>query len=119
MESMYVMGLALGNPGDSTGLAIVEGLGTSDQDPQPASRSHVRHLHSFPPGTNYMDMIEEIDEMRKRVKLSYLVVDQTAVGEEIVTFFAKELRIHTYPVIVGTQHSAHSSDGVDFVPKQT
>jgi hypothetical protein len=118
MESTYVMGLALGGPADCTGLAIVEGTGTSDQIPGRAS-SLVRYLHAFPPGTNYMDMIDQIDAMREKVKLSCLVVDQTAVGERIVKMFSDELSIPISPVIVGTQHSVHSSANADYVPRQT
>ena len=66
-----------------------------------------------------MHMIERISEMRKNVKASYLVVDQTAVGAPIVKMFAEKLSMNIYPVIVRTQPSEHYSDGVDYVPKQT
>lgn len=118
MESTYVMGLALGRPAESTGLAIVEGTSASDQYSGRAG-SLVRYLHAFRPGTNYIDMIDQIDVMPEKVKLSCLVVDQRAVGERIVKLFRDELSIPISPVIVGAQHSGRSSACADCVPKQT
>jgi hypothetical protein len=118
MESIYAMGLALGPTAESTGLALVEGVGASDSNLVPRE-FHVVGLESFAPGTEYMRMIERITELRGKAKISYVVVDQTAVGESIVRMFKEELRLPVYPVIIGTQHREHSSNSVDYVPKLT
>ena len=114
MKSFYVMGVDLGGTADSSGLAVVEGV-RSDYDRQ---QLKVPYLHSFPPGTGYTEIIDHVLEAIDHVTLACIMVDQTAVGAPIVNMIRRDVPIKIAPVII-RGHSESSSDGVQFIPRQT
>ncbi len=83
----YFIGLDLGQSHDPTALSILE-----EQDPNVKSY-HIRHLHRYPLGTSYPDIVEDVCKMLKNPIFSnntWLAVDQTGVGAPVVDLFRKK-----------------------------
>jgi hypothetical protein len=84
----------------------------------------LRHLRRFPLGTPYAEVVHEVRELLRTPPLpgAVLVVDQTGVGQAVVTLLADELRGQVTctfcPVTLTTGHEVTSGDSGLFVPKK-
>ena len=74
----YTVGLSVGPPSDSSGLAVLE---TTDRD------HAVRHLQRFAPGTGYREIVDAVEKVLAALHDPLLVVDVTAVGAPIAALF--------------------------------
>lgn len=84
-ETLYFMGLDLGQAKDFTALAIIE---------RPAGipfRYHIRGLKRFPLKTSYTDIAEEMKIIIKRpdIQPNLLLIDNTGVGAAVSDIFRK------------------------------
>src|SRR6516165_6508680 len=87
MRSDYFLGLDLGQTRDFTALAVLErspptNAGTAVEKPDYA----LRHLHRFPLGTPYTEIVPAVATLVRSGPLaeSPVVVDQTGVGRAVV-----------------------------------
>jgi len=78
----YVLGLDLGPPGESTGLAIIEYPVVRHYAPKPVYQ--VRHLQRFAIGTSYPAIFEAVMVCLPNLGRPTLVVNQTAVGTVVI-----------------------------------
>jgi len=136
-SKLYLIGLSLGQSGDSSGLSVAQaiqpfgsGYDSPSECPGNLLTLSVKHLHRFPPGTKYLDMSEHILEVKRQIvieeeKLSptvavqtYLVVDQTAVGPAIVEIIEQEVkRIPVTKVVIRGQDES-DADSLYQIPKR-
>lgn len=88
-HTAYFTGLDLGQSQDPSALVIVEQTSRTDE------REHsyaVRHLHRWPLGTSYPEIIEHLDtrfSSSPHLVNSTLVIDQTGVGKAVVDMVTK------------------------------
>jgi len=114
MQRFFVMGLDLGGPADSSGLAVVEGVRPEGY----SQRLNVPHLKSFRRGTGYTKIIEHILEVADEVQLAAILVDQTAAGEPVVKMIQRRVAINVCPVTIRGDRESYS-DGLQFISKTT
>jgi hypothetical protein len=130
----YYVGLDLGRQRDFTALAVVERTEQcprgSDPDIAPRIAHYaIRHLHRWPLGTAYTQIVEDTVAMLDRPPLPgcVLVVDATGVGRAIVDMFQQALRLRSrqarpparlVPVVITAGLHATCEDHCWRVPKR-
>jgi hypothetical protein len=112
----HLVGLDLGQPQDSTALAVLTQQGGG-------SRSHyaVRHLHRWPPGTPYPHIAENVVKLLQTSELRTcrLVVDQTGVGKAVVGLLRPGSSVSMRRVVLTAGHAVtQDEDGSWRVPKK-
>jgi hypothetical protein len=126
-ERRYFVGLDLGQASDFTALAVLERSagGSKGAAAQRRPVYALRHLRRFPLGTPYAEVVQEVRELLRTPPLpgAVLVVDQTGVGQAVVTYLAEELRGQVTcsfcPVTLTTGHEVSIGDnGGMYVPKK-
>lgn len=95
VEQRYFVGLDLGQASDPTALAILERPNVAPGSP-PGLRCPqyaLRHLHRFPPGTPYQEVIETVRQLLRTPPLpgAEMVVDTTGVGRAVVSLISDGL----------------------------
>jgi hypothetical protein len=118
MRTSYFMGLDLGQPGESTGFAVLERLAIETLPTEPEYR--VRHLERFPPGASYPTILEEVVARAGEPPLlgSPMVVDTTAVGQVVIDRL-RNAKLSVTPVIISAGQSVQPMDRGGFmVPKK-
>jgi hypothetical protein len=114
--SRFVLGLDLGQAGDSTGFAVVEASRTSE-----GSAYAVRHLHRFRSGTPYAAIAAEVQQVIREGNLSRpcVVTDITAVGPGILNLLRPLIRpAYIAPITITTGAVAVEVDRIGQVPKR-
>ena len=116
MNPWHVVGLDLGQSADYSALAILE----STAGPSP--RHAVTHLHCWPLGTRYTQVVDDVRKLCSAPPLSSpaLVVDGTGVGAAVCDLFHQaDLPGRVLPVVItaGNRASADES-GRLLVPKK-
>jgi hypothetical protein len=79
----FFVGLDLGQLRDYTALIVLEKV----EQPGASLIYHLRHLHRFPLGTSYTDILHQVSGLLQRAPLasaSRLIVDGTGVGVPVV-----------------------------------
>src|SRR5579883_998853 len=88
VEQRYFVGLDLGQASDPTALAVLERPHVAQGSPPVMRRPPyaLRHLHRFPPGTPYQEVIDTVRRLLNTEPLpgAHLVLDQTGVGRAVV-----------------------------------
>jgi hypothetical protein len=120
----YFVGLDLGQSQDPTALAVLERKWL----PDPADRSvllahlDVRHLKSWPLGTPYTTIVDEVGKLVQTPPLVYPVfgIDQTGVGRAVVDMFRQaQLSAVLRPILITTGHAiTQCDDGSWHCPKK-
>src|SRR5262249_1596957 len=121
MRPDYFLGRDLGQPRDFTALAVLErspptNIGTALEKPDYA----LRHLHRFPLGTPYTEIVPAVAAMVRCGPLadSPLVVDQTGVGRAVVDMLRQSVG-WVVPVSITPGHAGTvAEDGSLRVPKK-
>jgi len=123
-DSLFFIGVDLGQMQDYTAIAIVERMeyvtNTGDDDGEHIIEHRVRHLERFPLGTLYPEVVRKVGIMMNAPELedrTILVVDATGVGRAVVDMFTNA---YLRPVAVTiTGGNKVSNEGWDFgVPKR-
>ena len=121
MRPDYFLGLDLGQTRDFTALAVLErqppaDAGTAVEPPEYA----LRHLHRFPLGTPYTEIVPAVAALTRAGPLaeSPVVVDQTGVGRAVVDLMRRALG-WVVPVTITGGHAVTMSEDRSFhVPKK-
>jgi hypothetical protein len=96
VEMRYFAGLDLGTAGEYTALAVLERPLLRADDPSGPRRPPygLRHLHRFPVGTPYPEIIDNVVGLLGTPPLpgTDLVVDQTGVGRPAIALLEDGLR---------------------------
>jgi len=121
MRPDYFLGLDLGQTRDFTALAVLErqpptDAGTAVEPPEYA----LRHLHRFPLGTTYTEIVPAVAALVRSGPLaeSPVVVDQTGVGRAVVDLMRQAIG-WVVPVTITGGHAATVTEDHSFhVPKK-
>src|SRR6516225_6387046 len=121
MRPDYFLGLDLGQTRDFTALAVLErhplsNAGTAVEPPEYA----LRHLHRFPLGTPYTQIVPAVAALTRAGPLaeSPVVVDQTGVGRAVVDLMRRAVG-WVVPVTITGGHAVTMSEDRSFhVPKK-
>jgi len=121
MRPDYFLGLDLGQTRDFTALAVLErqpptDAGTAVEPPEYA----LRHLHRFPLGTPYTEIVPAVAALVRSGPLaeSPVVVDQTGVGRAVVDMLRQAIG-WVVPVTITGGHAATVTEDRSFhVPKK-
>jgi hypothetical protein len=118
MRPDYILGLDLGQTKDFTALAVLECQApqTSTEKPEYA----LRHLHRFPLGTPYTEIVPAVATLVRSGPLaeSPVVVDQTGVGRAVVDLMRQEIG-WVVPVTITGGHAVTMGEDRSFhVPKK-
>ena len=121
MRSDYFLGLDLGQTRDFTALAVLErspptDAGTAVEPPEYA----LRHLHRFPLGTPYTEIVPAVAALIRAGPLaeSPVVVDQTGVGRAVVDMLRQAIDWVVPVSITGGQAVTVAEDRSFHVPKK-
>src|SRR5262245_56876355 len=126
-DMRYFLGLDLGMAGEFTALAVVERPEVGPHDPPTLRRPAytLRHLHRFPLGTPYAEVVEELRHLLKTPPLegAFMIVDQTGVGRAVVDLVFEGLDNHVtcryWPVLLSAGHEVTTSEsGQSYIPKK-
>jgi hypothetical protein len=117
MMTSYVLGLDLGQTNDFTALAI---LGQAVLPGDTECTYALRHLHRFPLGTPYTEIVSAVGAIagRKTLAGSPLVVDQTGVGRPVVDMLRRAVGVVVPVTITGGRKVTQKADGSYRVPKK-
>lgn len=114
----YTIGLDLGKQRDPSALSVVERKGKA-----PAYQHLVRHLHRWPLGTSYPDIVADlaalVGKMPREHGAPQLATDVTGVGMGVFDFI-KQAKLpvrHTPILIVSGRAVTQDERGVWHVPK--
>ena len=121
MRADYFLGLDLGQTRDFTALAVLErspptDAGTAVEPPEYA----LRHLHRFPLGTPYTQIVPAVATLVRSGPLaeSPVVVDQTGVGRAVVDMMRQQIG-WVVPVTITGGHAVTVAEDRSFhVPKK-
>ena len=121
MRPDYFLGLDLGQTRDFTALAVLErqpptDAGTAVEPPEYA----LRHLHRFPLGTPYTEIVPAVAALVRSGPLaeSPVVVDQTGVGRAVVDMLRQAIG-WVVPVSITGGHAVIVTEDRSFhVPKK-
>ena len=121
MRPDYFLGLDLGQTRDFTALAVLErqpptDAGTVVEPPEYA----LRHLHRFPLGTPYTEIVPAVAALVRSGPLAEapVVVDQTGVGRAVVDMMRRAVG-WVVPVTITGGHAVTMSEDRSFhVPKK-
>ncbi len=95
-EHEYFIGLDLGQAQEFTALAVLERTAVGPGAPQHLRRPAyaLRHLHRFPLGTPYPEVVATVRTLLKTPPLPHAVlgIDQTGVGQAVLQMFAEGLQ---------------------------
>ena len=121
MRSDYFLGLDLGQTRDFTALAVLErspptDAGTAVEPPEYA----LRHLHRFPLGTPYTEIVPAVAALIRAGPLaeSPVVADQTGVGRAVVDMLRQAIDWVVPVSITGGQAVTVAEDRSLHVPKK-
>src|SRR5580765_6978847 len=113
------LALDFGPPGEFTALAIVE---YADDECEAHERTYsLRHLHRYPLGTPYTDIIPDVAKnVRPQIKGGTVtfVVDQTGVGHALADMLARVVDDPITRVAISAGHaSTYAADCTRLIPK--
>src|SRR6516225_12315178 len=94
MRSDYFLGLDLGQTRDFTALAVLERSPPTDAETAVEPPEYaLRHLHRFPLGTPYTEIVPAVAALVRSGPLAEapVVVDQTGVGRAVVDMMRQEV----------------------------
>jgi hypothetical protein len=121
MRPDYFLGLDLGQTRDFTALAVLErqpptDAGTVVEPPEYA----LRHLHRFPLGTPYTEIVPAVAALVRSGPMaeSPVVVDQTGVGRAVVDMLRQSAGWVVPVTITGGHAVTGAEDGSFHVPKK-
>src|SRR5262245_16293605 len=118
MPPTSFLALDFGPPGGFTALAIVE---YSDLDCEAHDRIyHLRHLHRYPMGTPYPEIIADVAKnIRPAIRGPLtIIVDQTGVGRGLSETVARAFDYDITRVAISAGHaSTLASDWTRLIPK--
>ena len=116
--NLFTLGLDLGKAQDFSALCIIERHGQA-----PAWQHQVRHLHRWPLGTSYPDIIRDLAALVSRVpgrpENIGLAVDVTGVGLGVYDFIRQaQLPVKHVPILIVSGRAITQDErGVHHVPK--
>ena len=123
---MFAIGLSLGGPGESSGVAVVEGVKPPDwcsylDCPPKHLELQVIHNRRFPLGTLKIDQSTHITEILNKTWPSeiHLVVDQTTVSAIDVETIEEQVHKRACRVVIRGLQDGTYSNGVYFISKPT
>ncbi len=120
MGTNYIIGLDFGQAQQHTAVAVLE----QPRHDLPINEEPVyalRHLHRWPPGTPYTQIVPAVAQMVTDPLLrgSPLVVDQTGVGQALVELLRRTAGGWIIPVtITAGQTVGKLEDGTQLLPKK-
>lgn len=123
----HFVGLDLAPAGELTGLAVIQRplVHPSHSPDQKRPKHALIHLHRFPLGTPYPDIIDELGKLLRTPSLSRSVcaVDRTGVGRAVVRLFrdafADGYTCQFVPVVIGLGLEVEMVAGVGIsIPRQ-
>jgi hypothetical protein len=126
-DNRFFVGLDLGQAQDYTALVVLERPWVSLQAPPHMRRPsyELRHLHRFPLGTPYPEVVQEVRRLLKTPELDHCVlnVDQTGVGGAVVDMLFDGLNGHVNCrfnriTITAGHETALGEQGVLLLPKK-
>jgi hypothetical protein len=126
-DTCFFVGLDFGQAQDYTALVVLDRPRATVYDPPDKRRPSyaLRHLHRFPLGTPYPEVVEEIRRLLKTPELNHcvLTVDQTGVGSAVVDMLYDGLNGHVNcrfnrVTITAGHETAVGEQGVLLVPKK-
>ena len=121
MRPDYFLGLDLGQTRDFTALAVLERSPPTDADTTVEQSEYaLRHLHRFPLGTPYTEIVPAVAALVRSGPLaeSPVVVDQTGVGRAVVDMMRRAVG-WVVPVTITGGHAVTMSEDRSFhVPKK-
>ncbi len=119
MSPNHFLSLDFGPPGEFTALAIVEY--TDDECPGHDRIYSVRHLHRYPLGAPYTDIIPDVaKDVRPQIKNVPVtfVVDQTGVGHARGDMLERVVHDKIIRVAISAGHAlTYATDGTRLIPK--
>lgn len=112
VEQRYFVGLDLGPVGQPTGLAVLHRRRRHPSDPPDRRRPAytLGHLHRFPPGTPYPEIIAAVRDLLRTPPLvePYLLADYTGVGRAVLRLLIDGLKDQVTcrfsPVVITAGH---------------
>ena len=121
MRPDYFLGLDLGQTRDFTALAVLERSPPTDADTTVEQSEYaLRHLHRFPLGTPYTEIVPAVAALIRAGPLaeSPVVVDQTGVGRAVVDMLRQAIG-WVVPVSITGGHAVIVTEDRSFhVPKK-
>jgi hypothetical protein len=121
MRADFFIGLDLGQTRDFTALAVLERRAPTDAGAAAEKPYYaLRHLHRFPLGTPYTEIVPAVAALTSKGRLSGspVVVDQTGVGRAVVELLRRACG-WVVPVTITGGHAVGAAEGGSFhVPKK-
>lgn len=126
-NSVYHVGLDLGPLAEFSALAVIERpfVPANSERWQRRPCHSLRHLHRFPPGTPYPDIVEVVRELFNKPPLpgAGLIIDETGVGKPLVSWFVDQLRgritAQCMSILISAGHEvALTESGLLSIPKK-
>jgi hypothetical protein len=105
MNQFYI-GLDLGQAQDYTALSVVEVI-SEKRGERSFKIFHVRHLHRYPLGTPYPEIVASVLTLSDKIRSGKLVVDATGVGRPVIDLLKKEGLSPTEILIHGGDSTTH------------
>src|SRR6516162_8054568 len=121
MRPDYFLGLDLGQTRDFTALAVLERSPPTDADTTVEQSEYAqRHLHRFPLGTPYTQIVPAVATLVRSGPLaeSPVVVDQTGVGRAVVDLMRQVIGWVVPVTITGGHAVTVAEDHSLHVPKK-
>jgi len=118
LESLFYLGLDLGQAKDPTALCVIEAL--LDRKSGDLKECQLRYLKRFELGTPYPKVVDEVCAMMERPELGeepVLVIDATGVGAPVVDMF-EERGTNIVPVSIHGGKTVNTQGGGYNVPKR-
>jgi hypothetical protein len=129
MKKTFAIGLDLGLPGETSGLAVVEGVIPAEFERDGYCRPelmklYVRYLHRHFPRTTYTGMGDHMSEVLDIPELALyrdqigFVADQTAVAASVVELIERRVGKRARRVVIEGRHKEDYSNGLNYIPKK-
>lgn len=110
----YYVGLDLGQAADYTALSVIDAVPQGEGEP---TQLQIVHLHRYPLGMSYPDIITDVQTVLSRISSTLLAVDATGVGRPVVDLLRKEKLNPIAITITGGDKAIH--EGTNWrVPKR-
>jgi hypothetical protein len=112
----YVIGVDLGQSQDYSALCVIEYQNVDEPT------YHVRHLHRWPLGTPYTQIVRDVEAMVRTPPLDTrhpaVAADRTGVGRGVLEMFGDGLAADLHAILITAGHSVtRDAEGCWHVPK--
>jgi hypothetical protein len=129
MKIQFAIGLELGLPGETSGLAVVEGVIPTQFErdgycPPEYRTLYVRYLHRHFPRTTYRQKANHMREVLDIPELALywdqiaFIVDQTVVAASVVELIERRVGKRARRVVIEGRHTEEYSNGLYHIPKK-